>query len=43
MAVFTLCAACSDGKGDEPEPIPPTPEEQDPIVPEDPNALYNGI
>ena len=43
MAVFTLCAACSDGKGDEPEPIPPTPEEQGPIVPEDPNALYNGI
>ena len=43
MAVFTLCAACSDDKGDEPEPIPPTPEEQDPIVPEDPNALYNGI
>lgn len=43
MALVSFCAACSDGKGDEPAPVPPTPDVPDPVVPEDPNALYNGI
>jgi len=42
-ALVLLCTACGDGKGDEPVPVPPGQDEPDPVVPEDPNALYNGI
>lgn len=43
MAVSIMTVSCG---GDDPEPVPeptPTPTPEEPAVPVDPNALYNGI